>query len=103
MEIEQRLNEVLVKLFRLVNSIEEQAVKTEEYKNITTNDMHVIEAIGIGSQKARGYYGNSDNSGKRPGEKGICRAGKERRGQACRFGIFIGKRERGICAPSEVS
>ncbi len=51
MEIEQRLNEVLVKLFRLVNSIEEQAVKTEEYKNITTNDMHVIEAIGIGSPK----------------------------------------------------
>lgn len=51
MEIEQRLNEVLVKLFRLVNSIEEQTVKTEEYKNITTNDMHVIEAIGIGSPK----------------------------------------------------
>lgn len=51
MEIEQRLNEVLVKLFRLINSIEEQAVKTEGYRNITTNDMHVIEAIGIGSPR----------------------------------------------------
>ena len=48
MEIKQRLNEVLVKLFRMINSIEEQAIKTEEYKNVTTNDMHVIEAIGIG-------------------------------------------------------
>jgi Transcriptional regulators len=47
-EIKQRLNEVLVKLFRMINSIEEQAIKTEEYKNVTTNDMHVIEAIGIG-------------------------------------------------------
>lgn len=51
MEIKQRLNEVLVKLFRNINSIEEQAVKTEEYRDITTNDMHVIEAIGIGCPK----------------------------------------------------
>lgn len=47
MEIKQRLNEVLVKLFRNVNNVEEQAMKTEEYKDVTTNDMHVIEAIGM--------------------------------------------------------
>ena len=46
MEIEQTLNEILVKLFRNINTIEEQAIKTEKYKNVTTNDMHVIEAIG---------------------------------------------------------
>ena len=51
MEIEQTLNEILVKLFRNINAIEEQAIRTEEYKNVTTNDMHVIEAIGIGSPK----------------------------------------------------
>lgn len=51
MEIKQRLNEVLVKLFRNINSIEEQAIRTEEYKDITANDMHVIEAIGIGRPK----------------------------------------------------
>jgi DNA-binding MarR family transcriptional regulator len=50
-EIEQTLNEILVKLFRNINAIEEQAIRTEEYKNVTTNDMHVIEAIGIGSPK----------------------------------------------------
>lgn len=51
MEIKQTLNEILVKLFRNINDIEEQAIKTEEYKDVTTNDMHVIEAIGVGSPK----------------------------------------------------
>lgn len=47
MEIKQTLNEILVKLFRNINTIEEQSIKTEEYKDVTTNDMHVIEAIGM--------------------------------------------------------
>lgn len=41
------LNETLVKLFNNVMSIEEKAVITEEFKDITNNDMHIIEAIGI--------------------------------------------------------
>ena len=51
MKIEQTLNEILVKLFRNIEYIEEQAIRTEEYKNVTTNDMHVIEAIGIDCPK----------------------------------------------------
>lgn len=51
MEIERTLNEIFVRLFRNINTIEEQAVRTEKYKNITTNDMHVIEAIGTGKPK----------------------------------------------------
>ena len=47
MKIEQTLNEILVKLFRNIEYIEEQSIRTEEYKDVTTNDMHVIEAIGI--------------------------------------------------------
>ena len=46
MDINSTLNELLVSLFRDINDIEEQALKTEEYKNVTVNDMHVIEAIG---------------------------------------------------------
>ncbi len=45
--INSTLNDVLVKLFRNVNAIEERAMRTEEYKDVTTNDMHVIEAIGM--------------------------------------------------------
>ena len=51
MDINSTLNDVLVKLFRNINTIEEQTIRTEEYKDVTINDMHVIEAIGIGEQK----------------------------------------------------
>ena len=51
MDINSALNEILVKLFRNINAIEERAVRSGEYKDITTNDMHVIEAIGIGEAK----------------------------------------------------
>ncbi|MCM1210018.1 MAG: MarR family transcriptional regulator [Blautia sp.] len=51
MDINSALNEVLVKLFRNINAIEEQAVRTEEYQDVTTNDMHVIEAIGMEEKK----------------------------------------------------
>ena len=45
------LNEVLVRLFRDIMDIEEKAIITSEYQDITNNDMHVIEAIGIGAPK----------------------------------------------------
>lgn len=51
MEINQALNELFVKLFRNINAIEEQSIKNDVYKDVTTNDMHVIEAIGLGSPK----------------------------------------------------
>ena len=40
------VNELLVKLFHDIMTIEEKAIITEEFKDITNNDMHVIEAIG---------------------------------------------------------
>lgn len=51
MDINVTLNDLLVKLFRSINTIEEQAIRTEEYRDVTANDMHVIEAIGIGREK----------------------------------------------------
>ena len=41
------LNELLVSLFNHVLDTEAKAVITEEFKDITNNDMHIIEAIGI--------------------------------------------------------
>lgn len=41
------LNEMLVKLFNNVLDIEEKAIITSEFKDITNNDMHIIEAIGV--------------------------------------------------------
>ncbi len=40
------INDVLVKLFNEIWELEEDAIITGEFKNITVNDMHIIEAIG---------------------------------------------------------
>ena len=48
MDINRTLNDLLVGLFRSITTIEEQSICTGEYRNMTTNDMHVIEAIGTG-------------------------------------------------------
>lgn len=41
------LNEMLVNLFNHVMDVESEAVITEEFSDITNNDMHIIEAVGI--------------------------------------------------------
>ena len=51
MDIVSTLNEMLVKLFRSINVIEERAIRTGEYRDVTANDMHVIEAIGTEEAK----------------------------------------------------
>lgn len=45
------LNEVLVHLFRDIMDIEEKALSTSEFKDLTNNDIHVIEAIGTDAPK----------------------------------------------------
>lgn len=51
MDISSTLNELLVRLFRNINVIEERALRTGEYSDVTANDMHVIEAIGMDEAK----------------------------------------------------
>ena len=48
MENREVINDVLVHLFNEIMELEEQAIITEEYKDITNNDMHIIEAVGLG-------------------------------------------------------
>lgn len=42
----QTFNDFMVQLFNDIVNIEEKAVITEDFKDITNNDMHIIEAIG---------------------------------------------------------
>lgn len=51
MDTYETLNNALVNLFRDVMDIEQEAIITQEYKDITNNDMHVIQAIGVEEQK----------------------------------------------------
>lgn len=48
MDAYKAINDILVHLFNEIWELEGKAVITEEYKDITNNDMHIIEAIGIG-------------------------------------------------------
>ena len=45
------MNEFLVGIFKDIMDIEEKAIITSEFKDITNNDMHIIEAIGISEPK----------------------------------------------------
>lgn len=51
MDIYTTINDVLVKLFRDIMHLEEKAVITEEFKDITSNDMHIIEVVGLQKTK----------------------------------------------------
>ena len=47
----EAINDVLVNLFNEILDLEERALITPEYKNISVNDMHIIDAVGIREQK----------------------------------------------------
>lgn len=88
----ETVNDILVKLFNEIMDVEERALITSEYKDISVNDMHVIEAIGIREPKnmstvARAVSvtgGNFDDRDQSPGQEGICRAQPKRGGpQGC--------------------
>lgn len=47
----ETVNNILVKMFKDILDIEERALITSEYKDISVNDMHIMEAIGIQEPK----------------------------------------------------
>ena len=47
MDTYSALNTTLVKLFNQIMGIERKCLITEEFKDISTNDMHIIECIGL--------------------------------------------------------
>ena len=49
MDAYESINKILVHLFNDIWELEEKAVITEEFKDLTNNDMHIIEAIGLGT------------------------------------------------------
>ncbi len=47
-EVYTAVNDILVDLFNDILGIERAALITGEFSDISTNDMHVIEAVGVG-------------------------------------------------------
>ena len=50
MDVYETINDVLVNLFNEILKLEEEAIITEEFGDITNNDMHIIEAIGLSGE-----------------------------------------------------
>lgn len=46
------INELLVKLFKNIIEIEDKCLITPEFKDISVNDMHIIEAVGMEEPKS---------------------------------------------------
>ena len=51
MTTDETLNELLVRLFKDIMEIEGKCLVTEEFKDLSYNDFHVIEAIESMNQK----------------------------------------------------
>lgn len=47
----QAVNHILVSLFNDIMDVEEKAIISDEFKDISSNDMHIIETIGLDCPK----------------------------------------------------
>ncbi len=52
MTTDETLNELLVRIFKDIMEIEGRCLVNEDYKDITYNDFHIIEAIGLQEPKS---------------------------------------------------
>lgn len=52
MDAYSTFHETLVNLFNDIMELEQKAIITDQFKNITNNDMHIIEAIGDKAAKS---------------------------------------------------
>ena len=50
-DVRETINTMLVKTFHEILELEEKAIITDEFSDISNNDMHIIEAIGTGEPK----------------------------------------------------
>ena len=50
MDPHETINDILVNLFNEILKLEEEAIITDEIKDITNNDMHIIEAVGLSGE-----------------------------------------------------
>ena len=107
----KELNEILVRLFRNIMDIEEKAIITQEFQDITNNDMHVIEAIGMGTPKNMSSIakelsvtvGTLTIAMNSLVKKRLCEERTRGRRPACRIYIAFGQRKEGVYSSCEIS
>ena len=100
MDAYRTINDTLVNLFNEIWELEKEAIITEEFKDITNNDMHIIEAIGLSGEntmssvakKLKITAGSHHNCGQCACQKGIC---EEERSEEDRRVVYIALTEKG--------
>ena len=107
MDTYQTINDVLVRLFREIMDQEQKAIITEQFRDITNNDMHIIEAIGI--EEPRNMSSVAKSLSVTVGtltiavnalvKKGYVDRGAQRGGSAGGALIPDGKRGKGLLSP----
>ena len=71
------LNNLLVKLFNDILDVEEKAIITDEFKDISVTDMHIIEAVGTEEPRQKGIYNTYTQSERQKNR--ICHTHTKRR------------------------
>lgn len=100
----EKINYILVNLINEVWVLEEKAIITDEFKDITNNDMHVIEAIGLGdgsnmssvARKAEYYSRFPYHCHQSSGKEKLRRTPQKRGRPACGIYKADGKRRGGL-------
>ena len=50
MDLQETINDIMINMFNDILKLEEEAIITDEFKDITNNDMHIIEAVGLSGE-----------------------------------------------------
>ena len=74
MDAYNTINDILVHLFNEIWELEKKAIITEEFKDITNNDMHIIDNDVCSGKKDENYGRVSDHSGEWAGKQEVCNA-----------------------------
>lgn len=102
----ERINDVLVNLFRDILSLEEKAMTGSAFKDLSMNDWHVIEAVGLNTSKSMSQIARelSITLGSLTiAMNGLYKKGyvERRRGEKDRRVVHISLTEKGVAAYKE--
>ena len=102
----ERINDVLVNLFRDILSLEEKAMAGSAFKDLSMNDWHVIEAVGLNTSKSMSQIARelSITLGSLTiAMNGLYKKGyvERRRGEKDRRVVHISLTEKGVAAYKE--
>lgn len=102
----ERINDVLVNLFRDILTLEEKAMTDSEFRDLSMNDWHVIEAVGLEGEKNMSQIAKElsvTHGSLTTAMNGLCKRGytQRRRSEEDRRVVNVSLTEKGVSACRE--